>query len=134
MLAADRMPMTDTFHRAARPNRKPTLRAGHGVCLAMGLSALCARGHMIRAEQAGTGRRGTLLQVNLAVETAAGRVSARRCARAAANLSAGAAQHLIFRAGDLVAACTLHYAVGTDGRVINVAAQHVLGATGMPAG
>lgn len=127
------MPMTDAFHCAADPNRKPTLRAGGGMGLAMGLSALGARGHMIWAKQPGAGGRGALLQVNLAVEAAAGGVSAGRRARAAANLPAGAAQDLIFGAGDLVAAGTLHYAVGTDGRVINMAAQHMPGAACVPA-
>ena len=88
----------------------PTLRAGFDTG---GAKATCA-------VRGGAGE-----EMNITVVPVAIGVGAARSTGAATDFTAGAAEHLIFGAGDFVAASTPHCAVNTERGLVNMASEGV---------
>ena len=125
VFAAEWMPMTGTDGGAAIAHRLLAFVASERVGWAMGTPALSAEFDTSRAKATSAAGSCTGLEMDIAVVTAAIRVVTARSTGATADLTACAAEYLIFGAGGFVAACAAHDAVGTERGLVNVAGEGV---------
>lgn len=125
VFAAEWMPMTGTDGGAAIAHRLLAFVASERVGWAMGTPALSAEFDTGWAKATSAARSCAGLEMDIAVVTAAIRVVTARSTGAATDLTTGAAENLIFGAGDFVAACAAHAAVGTQRGLVNVAGEGV---------